>query len=157
MSHLSPNAPHSPPHSPSLPDFTALAAKLQETAQALLVTCQSAASPTSVAAANTDGEGATSEKPPYQVRSYQLPGFILEEEQRMLKAYKADDWKELFGKVYEQLYTTAMLMQLVPAEEEIDGFSVQLMAGNLMMPLDMLSKLCSMLADFRLIHVVKAE
>ena len=157
MSNPSPNVPHSPPQSPSLPDFTALAAKLQETAQALLVACQSATSPESVVAADTDGESATSEKPPYQVRSYQLPGFILEEEQKMLKEYKADDWKELFGKVYEQLYTTAMLMQLVPAEEEIDGFSVQLMAGNLMMPLDMLSRLCSMIADFRLVREMKVE
>lgn len=157
MSNPSPNAPHSPPQSPNLPDFTVLAAKLQETAQALLVFCPSATGPERDDADDTDDESTSSEKAPYQIRSYRLPGFILEEEQKMLKAYKADDWKELFSKVYEQLYTTAMLMQLVPAEEEIDGFSVQLMAGNLMVPLDMLSKLCSMLADFRLVHVVKTE
>ncbi len=157
MSNPSPNAPHSPPQSPSLPDFTALAAKLQEAAQALLVACQSAASSERVVADDTDDESTTSEKPPYQIRSYQLPGFILEEEQKMLKAYKADDWKELFGKVYNQLYATVMLMQRVPAEDEIDGFSLQLIAENLMMPLDMLSKLCSLIADFRLVHELKTE
>ena len=155
------NAEHSPPQSspssPCLPDFIPLAEKLQEAAKALLAFAQSAASPESNAVDDTDSESATPEEPPYQIRSYQLPGFILEEEQTMLKAYKVDDWKELFGKVYEQLYTTAMLMQLVPAEEEIDGFSVQLMAGNLMMPLDMLDKLCSLIADFRLVREMKVE
>ena len=103
MSNPSPNAPHSPPQSPNLPDFTVLAAKLQETAQALLVFCPSATGPERDDADDTDDESTSSEKAPYQIRSYRLPGFILEEEQKMLKAYKADDWKELFSKVYEQL------------------------------------------------------
>ena len=149
--------PQSPSPNPCFSELLPLAEKLQETAQALLAFCQPSASLKNGNASGIDDEGDDTEKPPYQIRSYRLPGFILEEEQKMLKAYKADDWKELFSKVYEQLYTTAMLMQRVPAEEEIDGFSVQLMAGNLMMPLDMLSKLCSMLADFRLVHVVKTE
>ena len=157
MSNPSPNAPHSLPQSPSLPDFTALAEKLQETAQALLTFCQPAASPENVVIDDTNDESTSPEKPPYQIRSYQLPGFILEEERKMLKEYKADDWKELFGKAHEQLYTTAMLMQRVPAEEEIDGFSVQLIAGNLMMPLGMLSRLCSLIADFRLVHELGTE
>lgn len=164
MSYPHPNAersqPQNPPPSPGLPnlsDFAALAAKLQETAGALLVFCQSAASPENDSADDGGNENPAPEKPPYQIRSYQLPGYMVKEEQKMLEAYKAGDWKELFNKVYNQLYTTIMLMQRVPAEDEIDGFSVQLIAENLMMPLDMLSKLCSLIADFRLVHEVRTE
>ena len=55
----------------------------------------------------------------------------------------------MFDKTYDQLYTMALLMQHFEVDEEVDGYSVQLMGNTLMVPLDMLSRLCSLIADFR--------
>lgn len=152
-----------PPPSPCPPDFVALAKTLQETAEALLAFDQSARSAENRGADESEGvdtsedESDTAEKISFLTRTYRLPTFILEEEQKILTVYKARDWKEVLGKVYKQLYITTMLMQLVPPDEEFDGFSVQLIAENLMMPLNILNTLCSIVGDFRLIEDIEAE
>ena len=161
----SPNATHSQPPSfppsPSLPNLTELAAlaeRLQETLKNLLVLCQQsqqAASPGVELGAQDAAKDTEQEKVPHETRCYQIPGNILDEEQEMLEFYKAEDWQELFNKAHDQIYATVLLMERIPAEEDIDGFSITLIAENLMMPLRMLSKLCSLIADFRLVSVMK--
>lgn len=167
MSNPSLNDSHSPlqipPPIPCPPDFAALAKTLQDTAEALLAFGQSTRSAENKTIdesesvdANED-ENDTAKKTSFLTRTYRLPTFILEEEQKILTVYKARDWKEVLGKVYKQLYITTMLMQLVPPDEEFDGFSVQLIAENLMMPLNILNTLCSIVGDFRLIKDIEAE
>ena len=129
--------------SQSLPDFTELAEKLQTTAQALLAF-------SSPATTEPDDEPPPDkEKTPPEVRSYSIPGFMVANEKKLLELLKADNWQEMFDKTYDQLYTMALLMQHFEADEDVDGFSIQLMGNTLMAPLDMLSRLCSLVADFR--------
>ena len=112
----------------SLPDFMELAERLQDTAQALLALN----SPT---AKKSDDEPPPAEgKAPPEIRSFQIPGFMVAEEKRMLDLLKAGNWQEMFDKTYEQLYTMALLMQHFEAHEDVDGFSIQLMGNTLMAP-----------------------
>lgn len=182
MSHPSPNAKHSrPPSLPpnrGLPDFTELAAlteKLQETVTSLAAFCQqfqqhqnpgpapneqdaaeASATPELVDPELAIPEPSVPAPSPRETRCYELPGNILEEEREMLAFYRAENWQELLNKAHDQMYAMVLLMERVPADEEIDGFSITLIAENLMMPLRMLSKLCSLIADFRPVSAMKA-
>lgn len=130
----------SPSQSP--PDFAALAEQLQSVAQALLAF----GLPVS---AEPEEEPPAEEKAPPEIRSFHIPGFMVAKERQMLEQLKADNWQDMFNKTYEQLYIMALLMQHFDADEEVDGFSVQLMGNTLMAPVDMLNRLCSLVADFR--------
>lgn len=136
----------SSPHvasSQSIPNFSELAEKLQTTAQALLAF-------SSPAVTEPDDESpAAEEKTPSELRTFHISGFMVDEEKEMLELLKAKNWQHMFDKIYEQLYTMALLMQHFEADEEVDGYFVQLMGNTLMAPLDMLSRLCSLIADFR--------
>lgn len=127
----------------SFTDFTELAERLQNTAQALLAI----GSP--IATEPEDEPPPAEGKAPPEIRSFRIPGFMVAEEKEMLELLKAESWQHMFDKTYEQLYTMALLMQHFEADEEIDGFSIQLMGNTLMAPLDMLSRLCCLIADFR--------
>ncbi len=167
MSTFSQNATHlQPPSSPPIPnlpnltELAALAEKLQEIVKDLLVFCQQsqqAESPGVEPDSEDADKNAEQKKAPCETRCYQIPGNILDEERGMLEFYKAENWQELFNKAHDQIYATVLLMERIPAEEEIDGFSITLVAENLMRPLRMLSKLCSLIADFRLVHMMKAD
>lgn len=128
--------------SQSLPDFAELVEKLQGTAQSLLAFG-------SPVVTEKEDEPSAEEKAPPEIRSFCIPAFMVTEEKKMLELLKAENWQHMFDKTYEQLYTMALLMQHFEADEEIDGFSIQLMGNTLMAPLDMLSRLCSLIADFR--------
>ena len=182
MSHPSPNAEHSPPQSlppnPGLPDFTELVAlteTLQEAVTSLAAFCrqfqqhqnpgpapdeqdaaEASAIPEPAAPDLAIPEPSVPEPSHRETRCYELSGNILEEEREMLAFYRAGNWQELLNKAHDQMYATVLLMERVPADEEIDGFSITLIAENLMMPLRMLSKLCSLIADFRPVSAMKA-
>ena len=161
MSTSIPNAQH--PQPPDLnparitTELAALAAKLRETAVGLTDICQclSQAQDTTNDNPAEPGEPHTVAPAPYETRCYTLPDHILDEEREMLAAHKAANWQELFDKTYDQLYATVLLMGHVSPEDKIDGFSIQLIAGNLMTSLGVLSRLCSLIADFRLTNVMK--
>lgn len=177
MSQFSPNAAQaaSQPQfvDTDFPDFTPLIKQLQDMAASLQCFCQAwAAHPNAVQAATAaaDGEAAfgaaggsaskpaaTRNMPPPEVRAYHLPGFIVAEERELLALYEAGDWQELFCMAHERLYATAVLLRHFPAEEELDGVALQLIAGNLLAPLKMLSRLCSLVADFRTMAELEAE
>ena len=57
---------------------------------------------------------------------------ILREEQELLEWYDTEDRKDLFCKAHNQLYATALLMNHFDDGKELDGFSLQLIAGNLL-------------------------
>lgn len=167
MSNFPQNAAHSDfqryivnPDLPNLTELAALAEKLHESVKNLLVFCQhpqQEKSPDVESSSQNAGKDRTGqEKTPCETRCYELPGYILDEERKMLEFYEAGTWQELFSKAYEQLYATVMLMEHLSAEEEFDGFSISLIAGNLMLPLNMLSRLCSLVADFHLVNATEA-
>ena len=140
MSSLYPDDCSSPTRSSTpLPDYAALVKKLQEAAQALRTLAQP----------DTNGSPSEPAKTPDEIRSYRVPGFIVDKEKFLLNYHKAGSWQEMFSMTYDRLFVTVMLMQNFPAEEEIDGFTLQLIAESLMMPLGLLNSLCAMVADFR--------
>ena len=83
-----------------------------------------------------------------EIRCYRVPDFILEEEQEMLRQLDATDWKDLFYKVHDQLYTTIFLLKHFDDGEEVDGYTLNLIGETLGLHLDMLSRLCSIVSDF---------
>ena len=83
-----------------------------------------------------------------ETRCYRVPDFILEEEQEMLRQLDATDWKDLFYKVHDQLYTTMFLLKHFDDGTEVDGCTLNLIGETLALHLDMLSRLCSIVSDF---------
>lgn len=139
---MSPASSSDLPLRPDLPDFAALSEKLQEVAHALQHAGYAAACK----------DDLDPDKKPAVYRTYKVSGFMVEEEQKMLERFKAATWQEMFDKVYDHLYTLALLMRNFDAGETLDGFSVQLMGTTLMAPLDMFSRLCSLVAAYRLVE-----
>ncbi len=133
-----------PPPNPR--DFTSLAAQLQQTAQALLHGLQTGTSDVG----DADACPTVSGKRPPEYRTYRIPGHMVAEERKLLAMYQADSWQEMFNKAYDQLYTMALLMRHFKTEEELDGYSVQLLGETLMVPLRLFDRLCALVADFRL-------
>ena len=79
-----------------------------------------------------------------------MPWFIVDEEKEMLELTGARDWQEMLHYTRSRLRTLATLMQHFDESEEVDGFFLNQIVENLMEPiLDMLDRLCSLIADFR--------
>lgn len=131
---------------PSIPALNTLVGKLEETAQALLAVSQTIQS-----AIPTTRESTSTEKRAVEYRTYRLPGFIVEEEQEMLRLYKANSWQEMFEQTSCKFRTLATLMQHFDTEQKIDGYLLNQIAETMLEPpLDMLDRLCSLVADFDL-------
>lgn len=143
---------------PPLPDFAALAEKLQETAQALLAVCQNQGEYDDSDESEVCPESATGDlKPPFEIRSYEIPHYILRDEQDLLKKTNAHDLHDALNKVYGHFNSIVHLMQQYAAEEEISGFIVNELAEVLSVPLDWLEQFCSTITGFRLVHHMKTE
>lgn len=159
MSGSSPNARRSRPQvvpsdaaSPDLSHFTELAEKLQQAAQALLAfAAKEQPEPAERAAANAISPRSVgpAEEVPYALRCYRVPSYMLKYEEEALAAHKAKDLSGLLDKVHDDLYVTAYLMEHFDDGEDIDGFTVQLIGDKLQTSVHVLSKVCSVLADFR--------
>ena len=143
--------------SPNLPDLADLAEKLQETAQALLASCQRPSEYDDSDEPEGSAESASDLKPPFEIRSYEIPDFILRDEQDLLKKSNSEDLHEVLNKVYGHIYCIANLMSLFPAEETMDGVLVNEVADVLLVPLDWLEQLCSTFVGFRLVHHMKTD
>ena len=131
---------------PSLPDFSALAAKLQETAQALLAFCPAGRDGGNAADTSSPTSGGASGV----IRTYLLPDFAVKEEKCLLEECGAGDWQEALHMVRGKLEILSCLMRHFDEEEEVDGFFLNQIVENLMaQPLDMLNRLCSLVADFQ--------
>ena len=105
MSHPLADAPS--PSARPFPDLVALAETLRQTAQALLA----AGPPAPVA---EPGDAADAEKPS-EVRSYRVPGYIVEEERIMLAQHQAQSWQEMFDKTCNHLHT--LILSLIHISE----------------------------------------
>ena len=130
------------PSARSLPDLVALAETLRQTAQAL----RAAGPPAPVA---EPGDAPAAEKPS-EVRTYRVPGYIVEEERILLAQHQVQSWQEMFDKTCNHLHTLIFLLQHFETGASMDGYAVTLLGDTLVAPLDTLNSLCSLVADFRL-------
>ena len=161
-----PSPSRSSPSTPcfSSPDLAALAEKLRDTAEALLSFAQAIPRErhatdncTDEAADNSKGQS-DPEGRPYEVRSYPLSEAVLEQEREMLEAHKAENWQAVLHMLRARFETITLLLKHFDMGEEIDGFSLNQIAENLLEPiLDMLNKLCSLVVDFDLVYKMKTE
>lgn len=109
-------------------DFSALAGKLQETAEAVLAFCQMEA---------------PKEKPLGEYRRYRLPAHTLREERDLLECYDAESFANALSDIHAELYTTIFLMKGYDGVDGVDSFHIHLLGAHLERSLDMLSKACS--------------
>ena len=143
---------HQSPSGQNFPEFSDLAEKLQETAKALLAMSQSSANDESMASSGTSDL-----KPPFEIRSYEIPDYILRDEQALLTKTNAHDLHDALNKVYGHLNSIAHLMQQYASDEEMSGVIVNDLAEVLSVPLDWLEMFCSTITGFRLVHHMKTE
>ena len=161
MSSSSPSArrsrPQFAPPDAASPDFscshfTALAETLQQTARALLAFAagkEPEPAECAVPDASPVNPGGPAKEVPHELRCYRVPSYMLKYEEETLAAHKAEDLSGLLDKVHDDLYVTAYLMEHFNDGEDIDGFTVQLIGDRLQTSVHVLSKVCSVLADFR--------
>ena len=142
---------------PTISDLTSLAEKLQETAHALLASYQKSRKHDDSDGAEGSAESSSDIKPPFEIRSYELPDYILRDERELLKKSNSEDLREVMNKIYGHIYCIVNLMSLFPAEEAMDGVLVNEVADILLVPLDWLEQLCSTFVGFRLVHHMKTE
>lgn len=143
---------------PPLPDFVALAEKLQEAAQALLIVCQNQGDHDDSDEWEVCTESPADDlKPPFEIRSYELPDYTLRDEQDLLKKTNSHDLHDALNKIYGHINSIAHLMQQYAAQEEMSGVIVNDLAEVLSVPLDWLELFCSTITGFRLVHHMKTE
>ncbi|MDL2268168.1 hypothetical protein LJC46_09350 [Desulfovibrio sp. OttesenSCG-928-G15] len=87
-----------------------------------------------------------------EYRCFRLPHFIVRREYELLQQHKQDKFAHLVNRVYEDLYTTVLLMRHFDDGTDISGFELHLISENLSLPLGLLNTICSQLADFELIQ-----
>ena len=140
------------------PDLTALAAMLNEAAQVLL---DAGKAPDGCLPDNSveDEESSGPIEDGYkrgefheEYRCFRLPHFIVRREYELLQQHKQDRFAHLVSRVYEDLYTTILLMRHIDDSTELTGFELHLISENLSRPLGLLNTICSQLADFELIQ-----
>ena len=156
---MSSSQPSSPlPSQYHSPDLTAIAAMLNEAAQALL-NFDKALEADSMEELAEDEEHATLIEDGYkrgefheEYRCFRLPHFIVRREYELLQQHKQDKFAHLVNRVYENLYTTVLLMRHFDDSTDISGFELHLISENLSRPLGLLNTICSQLADFELIQ-----
>ena len=138
----------SKPPSFDLPDLAPLAESLHAAAQALLALSRTGRPPGSGVAAEENQP--VPGKMPDVFRSYRLPGFMVDEELKMLDKFGAEDWQGLLHLARSRFEAVVSLMRQCDDSWETDGFFLGQIAEHLLEPpLDMLHKLCSLAADLR--------
>ena len=138
------NQPPSP--DPRLSDPAALAELLQQTSRALFDFSRT------IQPGNAEVERfplSYSGGLKYELRTYQIPDFIVDEERKLLDQYTASNWQELFSIACAQLRAVFLLLQNFDEEKEVNGSFLNQIAEHLLSrPLDMLNTLCSLVVDF---------
>ena len=148
--------PETPPPVLNPSDVTALAVKLQETAQALLALCQAPVGHDGSGELQTPPESnADGTEPAFEIRSYEIPGCVLRDERDLLKRSSSEDLLDVLNKVHAHIYCMASLMKQVDPQDDVRGVLVNGMAEILLIPLDWLEQLCGTLAEFRLVSHIK--
>lgn len=153
-----------PNSQPSSPDIAAIAAMLNEAAQALLElgSTRQVAAQDAAGAGNPPPESAPKPAPEqaasaYEVRAYRIPRYILRDERKLLEMTGADELLDVLHKAYGHLHCLTILMKQYNPGENLCGFEVNDIADALSLPLRWLGSLISTFSGFELVHQVKAE
>lgn len=117
-----PNANATPEHSP--PDFTALAAALQQTAQALLAFSPPSEPQKPAPAPATRQDGG-------ETRSYYFPPAAAHLEKELLRKYRANDFQGLLEEVHTLLVGQVKLMQSVHKDVRVRGYVIASLGAQL--------------------------
>ena len=145
------------PQSPQ-PDLTAIAVMLNEATQALLnfgkAQEESQLEDSAEVEKHSDQieDGYKRGEFHEEYRCFRLPHFIVRREYELLQQHKQDKFAHLVNRVYEDLYTTILLMRHIDDSTELSGFELHLISESLSRPLGLLNTICSQLADFELIQ-----
>lgn len=108
--------------SPALPDFVALAASLQQTAQSLLA-CAPQESTSFTAKPSTSQDGET--------RSFYFPPAAVHMERELLRKYRAEDFQGLLEEVYTLLVGLVKIMQSVHKDVRVRGYVISSLGTQL--------------------------
>lgn len=129
MSHSHPNAAHSPPlpDHPNPPDFTALAAALQETARALLA-LQPSTAPEEPQAPSAGPAGRRDDG---ETRSFYFPPGTVHLERDLLRRYRAEDFQGLLEEAHTLLIGLIKLMRSVPRDVRVKGYVIASLGAQL--------------------------
>lgn len=140
------------------PDLTTIATMLTEAAQALLK-YGNVPEDVVMGDCSEDDEQSSPIEDGYkrgefheEYRCFRLPHFIVRREYELLQQHKQDKFAHLVSRVYDELYTTVLLMRHIDDCADLTGFELHLISQNLSRPLDLLSTVCSQLADFELVQ-----
>ena len=134
---------------PTLADFTSLAEKLLNTSQTLLDCCKRGQKFSGSGSVSDGKSSLASSKTPKEFRTYEIPGYSVDEEIRLLKEYKADCWQNVLNSVLDQFKALSLLLRNFDVGEEVNGFFLHSFAEDIMVhPLNMLNKLCSLVTEF---------
>lgn len=154
---------HPLPSGPPSPDLHAIAAMLQEAAQTL----HSLGNTPKADTVKTRGDNEKPSDPiddAYtrgefhdELRCFRLPHHIVRQEYALLQQHKKENVFQLLDSVYDDLYTTTLLMRNCDDGAHMSGFELHLISNNLSRPLDLLSYICSQLADFDLVQKTIAQ
>ena len=87
-----------------------------------------------------------------ELRCFRLPHYIVRQEYALLQQHKKESFFQLLDSVYDDFLTTILLMRNFDDGAHLSGFQVHLISNHLSRPLDMLSYICSQLADFELVQ-----
>lgn len=153
--------PHAAPPSSHPTDLASIAAMLNEAAQALLRFGKGQEAPKSGDSTPRDDErepsgpieeGYRRGEFHEEIRCFRLPHFTVRREYELLQQHKQATLYHLVNRVYDDLFTTILLMRHLDDSTEISGFELHLISDNLSRPLEVLSSVCSQLADFELVQ-----
>ena len=141
-------------HRLSFHEFSALAGELQKATEAIMALCRSVSN-VNQQSDPSDPEP-SKETPLGEYRQYRLSAHTLREEQKLLERCEATSFTHALSHIHAELYTTAFLLKGYNEMEDLDNFPIHLIKEHLQRSLDMLSKACSVMADYHLVHVIYA-
>ena len=91
-----------------------------------------------------------------ELRCFRLPHYIVRQEYALLQQHKKESFFQLLDSVYDDFLATILLMRNLDDGAHLSGFQLHLISNNLSRPLDLLSYICSQLADFELVQKTTA-
>lgn len=83
-----------------------------------------------------------------ELRCFRLPHYIVRQEYALLQQHKKESFFQLLDSVYDDFLATILLMRNLDDGAHLSGFQLHLISNHLSRPLDLLSYICSQLADF---------
>ena len=125
------------------PELASVAKMLQEAAQTLLRLVPQDEAESHQSEPEEDAEQD-------EFRTYRVPFHVLDDEQMLLKTYNAKRIADALADIYSEFYLMLELLKGHSENTDSEGFLYFLFAEQLAKPLNMLSKTCSVLADFHL-------